>query len=450
MVGDLLWRLIAGKNHREARARWRARRARTAGHTSGTVPAVNDRRAGAVTGWPAPPDGSQPRPTTWTPTAPDLPGAPGALTGGAPLWRPPHPVPPPHGPVPPAGAAPPRRPSSRESAFDVVDGVREPWWTRARRLVVLGAITVFTVLGAVDVTVTMVGALRPSTSTPASEIADEVLDGVAEGVAVDYLSWDARERERREQALRRWALPDREVDGWDGQGRQSADSAAVLARARRGVDQAVVTVRVRVVPYAPDEQAGAQNPSSTQPPAEEPDASPPVTESGVPAAQPAPTDPPGWQAHPARWLVLAVPLARHDGRVLLTAPPALVGDPGTTAGEPVPVVETVNDDRFTRETRQAVQNFFEALATGELDFVRAPRARVSSLESAVALVEVRQWRGMQAQPGAPPQQRAGVASVVWRVAENAGQLTCTYRLDLHRQDDRWLLAGIDIDTGKAP
>jgi hypothetical protein len=29
-------------------------------------------------------------------------------------------------------------------------------------------------------------------------------------------------------------------------------------------------------------------------------------------------------------------------------------------------------------------------------------------------------------------------------------LTCTYRLSLHRQDDRWLLAGIDIDTGKAP
>ncbi|MDU0293322.1 hypothetical protein [Saccharothrix longispora] len=314
----------------------------------------------------------------------------------------------------------------------------------------MGAVTVLTVLGAVDVTVTAMGFIRPSPSPSAAGIPDEVLDGVAEAVAVDYLSWDARERERREQVLRRWASPDREIDGWDGQGRQSADSPAVLARTRRGVDQAVVTVRVRVVPYAPDEQAGSQTPPPTQPPTEEPGTSSSATEPGVAAAQPAPTDPPGWRAHPARWLVLAVPLARHDGRVLLTAPPALVGDPGTTLPEPVPAVEAVNDDRFTRETRQAVRSFFEALATGELDFVRAPHARIASLHNAAVLVELRQWRGMQAQPGAPPERRAGMASVVWRIAENAGQLTCSYRVGLHRQDDRWLLTGIDTDTGKAP
>ncbi|WP_447009059.1 hypothetical protein ACRAKJ_18840 [Saccharothrix sp. DSM 118769] len=307
-----------------------------------------------------------------------------------------------------------------------------------------------TVLGAVDVTVTLLGFVRPSTAPPAPGITDEVLDGVAEGVAVDYLSWDARERERREQVLRRWALPDREVDGWDGQGRQSADSPAVLGRTRPGADQAVLTVRVRIVPYAPDEQAESQDPSSTQPPAEDPGTSSPADEPGVPAAQPTPADMPGWRALPARWLVLAVPLARHDGRVLLTAPPALVGDPGTTLPEPVPAVEAVNDDRFTRDTRQAVQSFFEALATGELDFVRAPRARIPPLQNAAVLVELRQWRGTQPHPGTPPEQRTGVASVVWRIAENTGHLTCTYRVGLHRQDDRWLLAGIDIDTGKAP
>ncbi|MFT7835724.1 hypothetical protein Q5530_06210 [Saccharothrix sp. BKS2] len=313
----------------------------------------------------------------------------------------------------------------------------------------MGAIVVLTVLGAVDVTVTVLGFLRPSTSPPAPGIADEVFDGVAEGVAVDYLSWDARNRERRGQVLRRWAVPDREVDGWDGQGRQSADSTAVLGRTRRGVDQAVVTVRVRVVPYTPDEQSGSQNPS-TQPPGEGSDSSSRADEPGVPAAQPTSADAPGWRALPARWLVLAVPLARHGDHVLLTAPPALVGDPGTTLPEPVPAVEAVNDDRFTRDTRQAVRSFFEALATGELDFVRAPRARITSLRNAAVLVELRQWRGVQSQPGAPPGQRAGVASVVWRIAENAGQLTCTYRVGLHRQEDRWLLAGIDIDTGKTP
>ncbi|MBY8852788.1 hypothetical protein K7G98_33000, partial [Saccharothrix sp. MB29] len=75
-----------------------------------------------------------------------------------------------------------------------------------------------TVLGAVDVTVTAMGFIRPSPSPSAAGIPDEVLDGVAEAVAVDYLSWDARERERREQVLRRWASADREIDGWDGQG----------------------------------------------------------------------------------------------------------------------------------------------------------------------------------------------------------------------------------------
>ncbi|WP_447002366.1 hypothetical protein ACRAKI_21830 [Saccharothrix isguenensis] len=332
----------------------------------------------------------------------------------------------------------------------MVDGVREPWWTRARRLALLTAITVLTVLGAVDVTVTVAGLLRPSTSTSTPGVADEVLDGVAEGVAVDYLSWDARERERREQVLRRWASPGREVDGWDGQGRQSADSAAVLGRVRQGNDQAVVTVRVRVVPYAPAEDRGSSEQPPTQPPSEESGSSSPTAGSGIPAAEPAPADLPGWRAYPARWLVVAVPLAEHDGRLVLTASPALIGEPGTAVPESVPPGQTVSDDRFTRDTRTAVESFMDAFATGDLDFVRAPRARIASLQGAATLVELRQWRGMQASPGAPPDQRVGVATAVWRVAENAGQLICTYRLSLHRQDDRWLLAGIDIDTGKAP
>ncbi|MGM1064297.1 hypothetical protein [Saccharothrix sp. Mg75] len=332
----------------------------------------------------------------------------------------------------------------------MVDGVREPWWTRARRLVALTAITVLTVLGAVDVTVTVAGWLRPSTSTSTSGVADEVIDGVAEGVAVDYLSWDARERERREQVLRRWALPGREVDGWDGHGRQSADSATVLGRVRQGDEQAVVTVRARVVPYAPDEDPESSEQTPTPPPPEQSGSSSPTAGSGIPAAEPAPTDLPGWRAYPARWLVVAIPLAEHDGHLLLTAPPALIGEPGTAAPESVPPDQTVSDDRFTRDTRAAVQSFMDAFATGDLDFVRAPRARIASLQRAATLVELRQWRGMQAPPGAPPDQRVGVATAVWRVAENAGQLTCTYRLSLHRQDDRWLLAGIDIDTGKAP
>ncbi|MFC5054266.1 conjugal transfer protein [Saccharothrix xinjiangensis] len=341
--------------------------------------------------------------------------------------------------------------SPRQAAFDVmVDGVREPWWIRTRRLVVLSAIIVLTILGALDVITTVIGRLRPSSPISAPGIADGALDAVAEGVAVDYLSWDAEDRARREQVLRRWAVPGRDVDGWDGQGRQSADSATVLARARQDLGNAVVTVRVRVVPYTVDGTSGPPDQAPPQSPDHDPGPSSPDTEPGVPAAQPAPQTLPGWRAHPARWLIVAVPLALHEGRLLLAASPALVGDPGTDAPELLPAGNATSDDRFSRDTRSSVRTFFEALATGDLDFVRAPRARIASLQGAAVLVEVRQWRGVQAPPGKSPEQRMGVASVVWRTVENAGQLTCTYRLRLHRQDDRWLLAAIGIDTGTSP
>jgi hypothetical protein len=159
----------------------------------------------------------------------------------------------------------------------------------------------------------------------------------------------------------------------------------------------------------------------------------------------------GWTAGTARWLTVAVPLVVRDGRPLLAATPALVGAPPALGGSSsANTAAGSTDDSFSKSTQDTVTQFLQAFATGELDFVRAPRASLVGLDKAVAFRELKAWRARQLVPGQDSAVWAGTATVTWKLPGSAGELTCSYRITLRRQEDRWLLVAIEVDTEGTP
>lgn len=155
---------------------------------------------------------------------------------------------------------------------------------------------------------------RPAASVPAQAVitadrAVEVLDPASAQLvtcyAIDYLSWDATNPDRRATALARY-LPGHpparpQATGWSGRGRQRA-SFAVPGAARPDTQDPAVSwfdVRVLVTCYQRD--------PSTPPTV-------PATDSGELASDvssaPAPQAP-GWRALDSDWVHIEVPLI-HD------------------------------------------------------------------------------------------------------------------------------------------
>lgn len=123
--------------------------------------------------------------------------------------------------------------------------------------------------------------------------------------AIDYLSWDATNPDRRATALARYRpghTPVRpQASGWSGRGRQRASFAVAGAARRDDADPGVlwVDVRVLITCYQPD---------PARPPAV-PAADPGELACDVSSA-PAP-DAPGWRALDSTWVHIQVPLV-HD------------------------------------------------------------------------------------------------------------------------------------------
>lgn len=338
--------------------------------------------------------------------------------------------------------------TDRVRPFDVVSAhPRQAWWVRVRRLLVITATVVLMITGGVSIATQVRQWLRAETPVSSVGVSDTELDGAAEVAATDYLAWDASAKPRRQAALRRVMVPGTTADGWDGQGRQWADSAIAISQTRLSADRAVVDVRVRVIGFTASGTPSSPAPTASSSPTGT--QSPGVTsqESGDVGSAPDVTAP-GWTARAPRWLTIAVPLKVVDGRPMVTAPPALIGPTHSDdSASDTAVATTANDDAFAESTKDTASTFLQKFASGELDFVRAPRAAITGLGGAVGFGELVRWRVVKSVDGANASERVGIATVTWVLpGDGAGKLTCTYRVTLRRHEDRWLLAAIEAET----
>ena len=166
-----------------------------------------------------------------------------------------------------------------------------------------------------------------SPRTPAPEPAEAA--ALACAFAVDYLSWDEDDPDRRGRVLLDHlpaAASAATGFGWSGRGRQRAEFAlAGRIRPDRDGRRVLVDVRVRVTPY----RAVGERRSPAQDD-EEPAAI------GFPAAAPAPTGR-GWRAMPSRWIRVDVPVVLDAGRLRVEAPENVLEPRSGPPGEVPPI-----------------------------------------------------------------------------------------------------------------
>jgi hypothetical protein len=145
---------------------------------------------------------------------------------------------------------------------------------------------------------------------------------LAGAFAVDYLSWDQDDPDRRGRVLTDYlAVPGADPArlGWSGQGRQRAEFALPGLVRPDGDGRVLVDVRVRVTPYR---SVGDHAPDPAAEP--EPDVA------GVPAVAPAPTGR-GWRSLASSWIRISVPVALESGRLVVDAWEETLGEDGPPA-----------------------------------------------------------------------------------------------------------------------
>ncbi|MGH3614474.1 MAG: hypothetical protein ACRDRK_18170 [Pseudonocardia sp.] len=168
----------------------------------------------------------------------------------------------------------------------------------------------------------------PRPAVPAPHPAEAA--ALAGAFAVDYLSWDQDDPERRGRVLLDY-LPAPGTDpaklGWSGLGRQRAEIALPGQVRPDGDGRVLVDVRVRVTPYR---QVGDHSAEPAVAPEREPDIA------GVPAVAPAPTGR-GWRSLASYWIRISVPVVSDGGRLVVDAWEESLDDlgiPGSTARSP--------------------------------------------------------------------------------------------------------------------
>lgn len=310
----------------------------------------------------------------------------------------------------------------------------EGWWPALRRVVVLAVAAVVMLAGAVNITATITRwvASRPAPAPPAPTVSDTQLAGFAAVAATDYLSWDSSDRPARQTALARYASPGAAIDGWNGTGREFAFDAATIGITRGGTSRAVATVRVQVMPLSSAPGATVPMPS---------DAGGNVASAPTVLAQGA--------AGASRWVNLAVPVEISGGQLSIPAEPALVGSPPPTAEDPaVADASATEDATFAQSTQDTVTMLLSSYGTGDLSYSRAAGTTYSGLGGAATVQQLRQWRVAPVAPGADASRRRGDATVTWALSGGAGQLTCSYVVDLQAAQGRWYLAGVSAETAE--
>ncbi len=174
-----------------------------------------------------------------------------------------------------------------------------------------------------------VPAFSPAAPHPAEAAA------LAGAFAVDYLSWDEDDPERRGRVLVDYLpTPGRDPArlGWTGEGRQRAEFALPGLVRPDGDGRVLVDVRVRVTPYlAVGEHGASQDPDDGVP--------------GALAAAPAPTGR-GWRSLASTWIRLSVPVTFDGGRMVVDAWDETLGEEPPARTRPAPSADdhTLVDD----------------------------------------------------------------------------------------------------------
>ncbi|GAA1184676.1 hypothetical protein [Pseudonocardia alaniniphila] len=223
-------------------------------------------------------------------------------------------------PLPPQGAVPPADPPTDPVGFPPIPAVPAPrppapqppgWWGQAAP-----------------------PPPGPPTPHPAEAAA------LAGAFAVDYLSWDEEDPQRRGRVLQDY-LASSGADpahlGWSGHGRQRAEFALPGRVSPDGEGRVLVDVRVRVTPYRCVGEREADRATGTGPE--------PGSTVGTPASAPAPTGR-GWRGLPSSWIRLSVAVVSEGGRLVVDAgeetlgeepepqpPPAIAADDHTLADD---------------------------------------------------------------------------------------------------------------------
>ncbi len=173
-------------------------------------------------------------------------------------------------------------------------------------------------------------AFSPAAPHPAEAAA------LAGAFAVDYLSWDQDDPERRGRVLIDYLqTPGRDPArlGWSGKGRQRAEFALPGVVRPDGDGRVLVDVRVRVTPYVAVGEHGANT---------DPD---PPDLLGAAAAAPSPAVR-GWRSLASTWIRLSVPVTFDGGRMVVDAWDETLGEepPPSTRLAPGADDHTLVDD----------------------------------------------------------------------------------------------------------
>ena len=141
-------------------------------------------------------------------------------------------------------------------------------------------------------------------------------------------------------------------------------------------------------------------------------------------------------------MTAAVPVALRGSRIVVMAPPALVGSPPVQAPGPVVSGAADEDTDTGRATADTVSKLITAYGSGDLEFVRGPGSTFMGLAGMVTGGQVLSWRMAKLGTGDDPSLRSGDVTVLWSLLGGSGQLRCSYRIQLVQRENRWLLQDI--------
>ena len=95
-----------------------------------------------------------------------------------------------------------------------------------------------------------------------------------------------------------------------------------------------------------------------------------------------------------------------------------------------------------RATADTVGKLITAYGSGDLEFVRGPGSSFTGLAGMVTGGQVQSWRMAKLGTGDDPSLRSGDVTVLWSLRGGAGQLRCSYQIQLAQRENRWLLQQI--------
>jgi hypothetical protein len=146
---------------------------------------------------------------------------------------------------------------------------------------------------------------------------------------------------------------------------------------------------------------------------------------------------------------LAVPVSVSGSRILVTAPPAIVGSLPDWAQGPAVATAADEDTETGRATADTVNKLIDAYRSGDLEFARGPGSTFTGLGGIVTNGQVQGWRMAKVRVGDDPSLRSGDVTVLWTLPDGAGQLRCSYRMQLAERENRWLLQQITPALGES-